>query len=62
MAVCERGGVMEQFILNSKYHDKYVSGTHITIIEESEIESNRHKIVQIMPLVSGKYLIERTNR
>ena len=43
---------MEQFILNSKYEDKYVGGTHITIIEECEIESNRHKIVQIMPLAS----------
>ena len=53
---------MKQFILNSKYDDKYVVGTHITIVEESEIESNRHKIVQIMPLASGKYLIERTNR
>ena len=53
---------MEQFILNSKYTNKYVGGTHITIIEESEIGSNRHKILQIMPLASGKFLIERTNR
>ena len=53
---------MEQFILNLKYNNKYVSGTHITIIEESEIGSNRHKILQIMPLASGKFLIERTNR
>ena len=57
-----RGGVMEQFILNLKYNNKYVGGTHITIIEESEIGSNRHKILQIMPLASGKFLIERTNR
>lgn len=53
---------MEQFILNSKYDDKYIGGTQITIIEESEIASIRHKIVQIMPLASGKFLIERTNR
>ena len=52
---------MEQFILNSKYDDKYVGGTHITIIEESEIESIRYRIVQIMPLPSGKFLIERIN-
>ena len=53
--------MMEEFILKSKYEDKYVGGTHITIIEESEIESSRHKIVQIMPLASGKFLIERIN-
>ena len=57
-----RGGMIEQFILKLEYNNKYIGGTHITIIEESEIESNRYKIVQIMPLASGKFLIERTNR
>ncbi len=53
---------MEQFILKLEYDDKYMGGTHITIIDENEIESNRYKIVQIMQLASGKFLIERTNR
>ena len=62
VAVCERGGVMKQSILKLEYNNKYVSGTHITLIEENEIEKVRHKILQIMPLASGKFLIERTNR
>ena len=62
MAVGERGGMMEQSILKLKYYDDYLHGTHITIIEESEIESICYKIVQIMPLPSGKFLIERTNK
>ncbi|HEM3202775.1 TPA: hypothetical protein U0910_000791 [Streptococcus suis 8830] len=53
---------MKQSILKLEYDNKYVSGTHITIIEENEIEKVRHKILQIMPLASGKFLIERTNR
>ncbi|MFI3079003.1 hypothetical protein [Streptococcus sp. 2021WUSS124] len=51
---------MEQQILKLKYDDKYYGGTYITIIEEHDIESIRHKIKQIMPLASGKFLIERT--
>lgn len=57
-----RGEVMEQSILKLENNNKYISGTHITLIEENEIESIRHKILQIMPLASGKFLIERTNR
>ncbi|MGV3011511.1 hypothetical protein [Streptococcus thoraltensis] len=53
---------MEQSILKLEYNNKYINGTHITLIEENEIESIRHKILQIMPLASGKFLIERTNR
>ena len=53
--------MMEQSILKLKYYDDYSCGTYITIIEESEIESIRYRIVQIMPLPSGKFLIERIN-
>lgn len=53
---------MEQSILKLEYNNRYVNGTYITIIEEDEIEKARHKILQIMPLASGKFLIERTNR
>lgn len=53
---------MEQSILKLEYNNRYVNGTYITIIEEDEIEKVRHKILQIMPLASGKFLIERTNR
>ena len=49
---------MENQILSLKYNNKYYGGTRITIIEESEIGSNRHKILQIMPLASGKFLVE----
>ena len=51
---------MEQSILKLKYEDVYTGGTYITIIEENEIEKFRYKIKQIMPLASGKFLIERT--
>ncbi len=51
---------MKQYILKLEHSNKYVGGTRITIIEESEIESIRHNILQIMPLASGKFLIERT--
>ena len=59
MAVCERGGVMEQSILKLKYEDVYEGGTYLTIIEENEVEKICYKIKQIMPLDSGKFLIER---
>ena len=52
--------MMKQSILKLEYNNKYVRGTFITIIEESEIESIRYAIMQIMPLASGKFLIERT--
>ncbi len=58
--VCERGGVMEQSILKLKYEDVYEGGTYLTIIEENEVEKICYKIKQIMPLASGKFLIERT--
>lgn len=51
---------MEQQILKLKYNDKYYGGTFITLIEENEIKDLRHKIKQIMPLASGKFLVERT--
>ncbi|EPU45483.1 hypothetical protein [Streptococcus agalactiae] len=51
---------MEQQILKLEYNDKYSAGTYITIIEENEIENIKYKIKQIMPLDSGKFLIERT--
>ncbi|MFH6626362.1 hypothetical protein QE530_07355 [Streptococcus suis] len=51
---------MEQQILKLEYNDKYINGTYITLIEENEIEDIKHKIKQIMPLASGKFLIERT--
>lgn len=47
-------------ILKLEYNDKYSAGTYITIIEENEIENIKYKIKQIMPLDSGKFLIERT--
>ena len=50
---------MQQSILKLEYNNKYVRGTYITIVEESEIESIRGTIIQIMPLASGKFLIER---
>ena len=53
---------MKQTILKLENSSKYVNGTRITIIGEDEIETFRHKILQIMPLDSGKFLIERTNR
>lgn len=51
---------MKKSILKLEYNNKYVCGTYITIVEESEIESIGYAIVQIMPLASGKFLIERT--
>ncbi|HEL1649729.1 hypothetical protein P7J31_04855 [Streptococcus suis] len=51
---------MEQQILKLEYNNKYYGGTCITIIEENEIENIKYKIKQIMPLASGKFLIERT--
>ena len=56
------GGVMKQTILKLENSSKYVNGTYITIIGEDEIETFRHKILQIIPLDSGKFLIERTYR
>ena len=53
---------MKQSILKLENNNKYVHGTLITIIEESEIKSISSKIVQIMPLDSGKFLIERIAR
>ena len=53
---------MKQTILKLENSSKYISGTYITIIGEDEIETFRHKILQIMPLDSGKFLVERTNR
>ena len=50
---------MKQSILKLEYNNKYVRGTYITIVEESEIKSIRGAILQIMPLDSGKFLIER---
>ena len=50
---------MKQSILKLEYNNKYASGTYIAIVEESEIESLRGAIMQIMPLASGKFLIER---
>ena len=52
--------MMKQSILKLEYSNKYVGGTRITIIEENEIKNIRHRILQIMPLDSGKFLIERT--
>lgn len=52
---------MEQQILKLKYDDKYYNGTYITIIEENEIKDIKYRIKQIMPLASGKFLIERTH-
>ncbi len=52
--------MMKQSILKLEYDNKYVRGTYITIVEENEIENIRHRILQIMPLDSGKFLIERT--
>ena len=51
---------MKQSILKLEHNSKYRNGTYITIIEESEIERVCHRILQIMPLASGKFLIERT--
>ena len=51
---------MEQSILNLKYEDVYKGGTYLTIIEENEIKKLDYRIKQIMPLASGKFLIERT--
>lgn len=51
---------MEHGILVSKFKNKYVHGTYIEIIEESELEKIRHKVLQIMPIGNGKYIIERT--
>lgn len=51
---------MEQSILKLKYEDVYEGGTYLTIIEENEVEKICYKIKQIMPLASGKFLIERT--
>ena len=51
---------MEQSILKLKYEDVYKGGTYLTIIEENEIEKLDYRIKQIMPLASGKFLIERT--
>ena len=50
---------MEQSILKLKYEDVYEGGTYLTIIEENEVEKICYKIKQIMPLDSGKFLIER---
>lgn len=50
---------MEQSILKLEYNNRYARGTYIAIVEESEIESIRGAILQIMPLDSGKFLIER---
>lgn len=52
---------MEQAILKLENNNKYVRGTHITIIEEPDIDVIRQKILQIMPLSSGKFLVERIN-
>ena len=52
---------MKQSILKLENSSEYVNGTYITIIGEDEIETFRHKILQIMPLDSGKFLIERTS-
>ena len=49
---------MENQILSLKYNAKYYGGTCITLIEEDEIKGLRGKIVQIMPLASGKFLVE----
>ena len=56
--VRKRGEVMTQSILKLEHDSEYANGTHITIIEESEIESISYKILQIMPLASGKFLVE----
>ena len=49
---------MENQILSLKHNDKYYGGTLITLIEEDEIKGLSGKIVQIMPLASGKFLVE----
>ena len=49
---------MKNQILSLKYSDKYYGGTRITLIEEDKIEGLSGKIVQIMPLASGKFLVE----
>ena len=49
---------MENQILSLKYSSKYYGGTCITLIEEDEIKGLSGKIVQIMPLASGKFLVE----
>ena len=49
---------MENHILSLKYSDKYYGGTLITLIEEDEIKGLSGKIVQIMPLASGNFLVE----
>ena len=50
---------MEKCILKLENYNKYTLGTYITIIEEGQIETLCCKILQIMPLDSGKFLIER---
>ena len=49
---------MENQILSLKYSDKYYGGTCNTLIEEDEIKVLSGKIVHIMPLDSGKFLVE----
>ena len=49
---------MENKILSLKYSNKYYGGTRITLIEEDKIEGLSGKILQIMPLASGKFLVE----
>ena len=50
---------MGKCILKLENYNKYTLGTYITIIEEDQIETLCCKILQIMPLDSGKFLIER---
>ena len=49
---------MENQILSLKHNNKYYGGTRITLIEEDKIKGLSGKIVQIMPLASGKFLVE----
>ena len=51
---------MKQCILMLAKDNEYAGGTRITMIAESEIGGISDEILQIMPLASGKFLIERT--
>lgn len=53
---------MKQAILKREHCNKYVSGTYITIVKEEEIPFIQKKILQIMPLDSGKFLVERIGK
>ena len=49
---------MENQILSLKYNNKYYGGTRITLIEEDKIKGLSGMICTILPLASGKFLVE----